>query len=251
MEQLPVDIYIHLVKFLTPRELGRLMRCSKTMRVKVDVERVWSAMVRKQFGDVTRDDVIHSNATWKVVCRVYWFALNDFRRINLVDFEKTIWPGLYRRSDRCMIIPLCAKGIKARRGDIYVTKFGDLHGFEPKHIVSVPRSVKIINTGAYGFRSMDTDESVIGFERRYNTNFAIPIEFCYPEFPVDYFLHVTKKVVNIKLTDEMIDEMIAKKTLTLPGQKPIKIPSYEHPIALLAGVSVFTWCPELNAFDEA
>ena len=255
MEHLPVDIYIHLVNFLTPVEIGRLVQCSKTMENKVDSERIWMAMARKQFGDVTRDDVTHTSATWKVVCRVYWFALDDFRKVIIVDFESRKWPVLYRRSDRCMIIPLCAKGIKARRGDIYATKFalrtGGLDGFESKCIVSTPRNVKVINKGAYGCCSVITDESVIGFEKRYTTNFAIPTEFCYPEFPIDYFLHLTRKIVNIKLTSEMIDEMVAKKTLTLPGQSPIKIPSYEYPLALLPDISVFTWCPRLDAFDEA
>ena len=250
METLLTDIYEHMINFLTPVQICKLIQCSKTMKIKLDTDRIWRAMVRKQFGDVTRDDVIHANPTWKNVCRVYWVSFGELYDVMIDDCEKRKWPFLYRRSDRCMLIPLHAKGIKARRGDIYMLKSKTLLAFEPKCIVLQPRSVKI-ETGAYGPYTLVKQEATINFQKRYKTSFAIPTEFCYPEFPPNYFYHVTKKIVNIKLSAEMIDEMIIKKTLTLPGQKPIKIPSYECPSALLPNILVFTWCPKLDAFDEA
>ena len=252
MESVSSDILFLFANHLEATDFLALIQCSRRMKTLVDTERFWQFFVMKRFGSVAKDDVTMIRVTWKDVYRIFWLALRISKAKVLNDSEGNKWPVLVRFKDRCMLIPGDHRQIIPRRGDIMLGHwpFNSKGGNEPRVVVQREHQV-VVKSKFYGTKTIAKGVQIVKLETRYGTSFAIPLEFCYPEFPARYFFHISEMIINIKMNDEMIDEMVSTGHLTLEGEKPIKVPSYEYPLALIPDVSIFTWCPLLGCFDEA
>lgn len=214
LETLPRDIILHWAKFLDPSDFGSLVKTSKGLRLLVDRDRVWKWVATCKFGMVGLEDVkTHSaKTTWKDVCMVFWKAHASTNFSNYVDCAGVCWSILFRRPDRCMLIPQEVTGINFRRGDIRISNKCILESSYSEWIHV--RTIEIWNG-----RDFTTAE------------FGILQEFCHPEFPVDYFFHATDVVINFKITEEQAAECRLTKSLDISGYGVIDLsdPVDSHP----------------------
>lgn len=236
METLPRDVICYLSQWLSFQDLLRLSHVCKPIRLLVNHDRLWRHWAMLNFGQVSSDDLaIGWQQSWRDVCLVFNRNRNRWKHGRLKDCDGVEWPILFRTSDKCMLIPAYSVlDLHPRRGDIIVR-------------ITETNYEKSVMELSYTLCEEISSRKQCRF---YYGSRNTPLSFCYPEFPPNYFFHRDKRVINIKLTTEMIDEMLGYRTLSIPGYPKIAVPKYEYPLALIAGVSIMTFCPSINALDE-
>ena len=150
--------------------------CSSWYRLSQS-DTVWHHMVREKFGDVELSDIYEAKNfkdVLKTMIKCWKYVLKE------AEAALTFYPSfLHRSSEKSMMIPLdWIDIILPRRGDT------------------------LLDLSEWGYRmngiSYWDGNKRIAPDYGYDDYGHVPIQFAYPEFPIDYFYHGHSHLVHVK-----------------------------------------------------